>query len=94
MLYSTHLPSDIGYNQGNAQIGAPVTTCNKDGSTASLFVMQTALGVHYDAGHWFHVAENFMAQHSMVRQTVVALVSANEVNTLNYVAPRDCTTIK
>lgn len=56
----------LGSNQGPAQIGAPVTTCDAATATASVFVLQTALGVNYDAGHWFHVAENFMAQHSLV----------------------------
>lgn len=36
-------------------------------STAELFYLQTISGVHYDGGHWFHVAENFMVQHSILR---------------------------
>ena len=33
-----------------------------------LFHLKTSSGVHYDGGHWFHVAENFMVQHTLLRQ--------------------------
>lgn len=34
-----------------------------------IYNMKTKLGVNYDAGHWFHMAENFMVQHSTLRET-------------------------
>lgn len=30
--------------------------------------IHTKLGVNYDAGHWFHMSENIMVQHSILRQ--------------------------
>ena len=32
-----------------------------------LYHLKTKMGVNYDAGHWFHMAENFMVQHSILR---------------------------
>ena len=32
-----------------------------------IFKLRTKLGVNYDAGHWFHMSENFMTQHSILR---------------------------
>lgn len=33
----------------------------------TIFNMKTSLGVSYEAGHWFHMAENFMVHHSTLR---------------------------
>ena len=33
-----------------------------------LYNMKTKLGVSYEGGHWFHMAENFMVQHSILRR--------------------------
>jgi hypothetical protein len=33
-----------------------------------LFNIKTKLGVNYDAGHWFHMAENLMVEHSLLRR--------------------------
>ena len=33
----------------------------------SLYNLNTKLGVTYDGSHWFHIAENFMTQHSILR---------------------------
>jgi len=55
-------------------------TCWKEGISTALncpwsegnpvlFHLKTKLGVNYDAGHWFHMAENFMVQHSILRGT-------------------------
>lgn len=48
-----------------------------------LFHLKTSSGVHYDGGHWFHVAENFMVQHTLMRQrqkkTGVGLASSKDV---------------
>lgn len=32
-----------------------------------IYALKTISGVHYDGGHWFHVAENFMVQHSILK---------------------------
>ena len=32
-----------------------------------IYHLKTKMGVNYDAGHWFHMAENFMTQHSILR---------------------------
>ena len=34
-----------------------------------LLNLRTKSGVNYEGGHWFHVAENFMVQHSILRST-------------------------
>jgi hypothetical protein len=46
-----------------------------------LFNLRTKLGVTYDGGHWFHMAENFMTQHSIIR--------ANQASVSDPVAKRD-----
>jgi hypothetical protein len=33
-----------------------------------IYHLRTKMGVNYDAGHWFHMAENFMVQRSILRQ--------------------------
>jgi hypothetical protein len=33
----------------------------------ALYVLRTKMGVSYEASHWFHMAENFMAQVRTVR---------------------------
>eukprot|EP01041_Mallomonas_annulata_P012370 gene12370-26022_t len=38
----------------------------KDGDPI-LFKIVTKSGVNYEGGHWFHIAENFMVQHSILR---------------------------
>ena len=43
-----------------------------------LFNVHTKLGVNYDAGHWFHMAENIMVQHSLLRR-VHGLTNATKV---------------
>mmetsp|Transcript_4543 Transcript_4543/g.6956 ORF Transcript_4543/g.6956 Transcript_4543/m.6956 type:complete len:421 (+) Transcript_4543:126-1388(+) len=42
-------------------------TCNWREGDPQLFFLKTISGVNYDGGHWFHVAENFMVQHSILR---------------------------
>jgi hypothetical protein len=34
-----------------------------------IYHLRTKMGVNYDAGHWFHMAENFMVQRSILRQS-------------------------
>jgi hypothetical protein len=38
-----------------------------------LYYLKTKLGVTYEADHWFHMAENFMVQHSiLLKQNLLA----------------------
>ena len=43
------------------------SSCKYHDDDPELFYLKTISGVHYDGGHWFHVAENFMVQHSLFR---------------------------
>lgn len=43
-----------------------------------VYHLKTKMGVNYDAGHWFHMAENFMVQHSILR-SANQLTNASEV---------------
>lgn len=43
-----------------------------------LYNLRTKMGVNYDAGHWFHMAENFMTQHSILREKGL-LTNASDV---------------
>lgn len=38
-------------------------------SSPVLYHLKTKLGVNYEGSHWFHMAENFLTQHSLVAQT-------------------------
>lgn len=50
------------------RIKTVVERCIFDSSApAVLYNLKTSLGVSYDAGHWFHMAENFMVHHSILR---------------------------
>lgn len=51
---------------------------NPSNHDAVLFNIHTKLGVNYDAGHWFHMAENIMVQHSLLRR-VHGLTNATKV---------------
>lgn len=42
-------------------------SCVWDGNGPVIYNMKTKMGVNYDAGHWFHMSENFMTQHSILR---------------------------
>ena len=33
----------------------------------TLYYLRTKLGVNYDAGHWFHMSENLLTAHSILR---------------------------
>jgi hypothetical protein len=58
-------------------------TCVWKEGDPQLFHLKTSSGVHYDGGHWFHVAENFMVQHTLMRQRQksqgIGLASSSEV---------------
>lgn len=58
-------------------------TCVWKEGDPQLFHLKTSSGVHYDGGHWFHVAENFMVQHTLMRQrqlkTGMGLATSSDV---------------
>lgn len=43
--------------------------CHWQEGSPVLYNIHTKLGVNYDAGHWFHMSENIMVQHSILRQS-------------------------
>lgn len=47
-----------------------------------VYHLRTKMGVNYDAGHWFHMAENFMVQHSILRSAGELTNSTNVI--LNF----------
>lgn len=56
--------------EGGAEISSPTTLqhrCVWREGDPVIYHMKTKMGVNYDAGHWFHMAENFMVQHSVLR---------------------------
>lgn len=55
MLYATSIGNDL-------------KSCLSDRGR-SLYSLRTKLGVTYDGSHWFHIAENFMTQHSVLRKS-------------------------
>lgn len=58
---------------------ADLTKCKWDAATDPvLFNLRTKLGVNYEASHWFHIAENFMVHHSILRAKN-ELANASEV---------------
>jgi hypothetical protein len=56
----------------------PETRCIATADAPVIYNMRTALGVNYDAGHWFHMSENFMTQHSILRSKNL-LTNASDV---------------
>ena len=54
------------------------TSCTFGSDGPVLFNLRTKMGVNYDAGHWFHMAENFMTQHSILREKGL-LTNASQV---------------
>lgn len=45
----------------------PQDKCHWTPKDPLFFNIHTKLGVNYDAGHWFHMAENIMTYHSVLR---------------------------
>lgn len=50
--------------------------CTWQEGDPTLYHLRTKLGVNYDAGHWFHMSENFLAEHSRLRATHLAANSS------------------
>lgn len=51
--------------------------CPPSKSNPVLFNMRTKLGVSYSASHWFHIAENFMTYHSILREKGLYLCNSD-----------------
>ena len=51
------------------ELHVPTESCTWQEGDSQLFYLKTTSGVNYDGGHWFHVAENFMVQHSILRKS-------------------------
>ncbi len=43
--------------------------CRNSHNIVALYNLKTKLGVSYDGGHWFHMAENFLTEHSLLRES-------------------------
>ena len=43
------------------------------------FLLRTKSGVNYEGGHWFHIAENFMARHSVMLENNLFSNSTSDV---------------
>ena len=57
----------FGTGYTTAEYDAVQATCDWAEGDPVIYHLKTKLGVNYDAGHWFHMAENFMVQHSKLR---------------------------
>lgn len=71
LIYDTYLSSDDVYFHQQDQHFLTQNTINlcKWDETMPVFVnIKTKLGVNYEAGHWFHMAENIMVEHSILRK--------------------------
>ena len=62
------VPIENGLIQRHSILVNQKCTSDQKHDLAALFQLRTKLGVNYDAGHWFHIAENFMVQHSTLRE--------------------------
>lgn len=59
--------------------GGAAAQCTWQTGGPVVYLLHTHLGVNYDAGHWFHMAENFMAQHSLLRAQGLQTANASVV---------------
>lgn len=48
-------------------VSSSSTSCNWQLGDPVLLNIKTTLGVNYDGGHWFHMSENLMTLHSILR---------------------------
>lgn len=55
-----------------------VRQCTWEEGMPVMYQLKTKLGVNYESGHWFHMAENLMVQHSILRAQQ-RLTNASEV---------------
>ena len=52
--------------------------CSSTSEQPVLYLLRTSSGVNYEGGHWFHIAENFMVLHSILRERNM-LTNASEI---------------
>jgi hypothetical protein len=67
-------PSSQGASSASEKLGPAQCTWQEGDPT--LYHLRTKLGVNYDAGHWFHMSENFLAEHSRLRAMRLAANSS------------------
>ena len=71
-----HLDLDHWHETFDELVGEEISTagsknnaCKWQAGDPSLYHLKTHLGVNYQGDHWFHIAENFMTQHSILRES-------------------------
>ena len=62
----------------------PMPKCNWQLGDPVFLNLKTALGVNYDGSHWFHMSENFMTYHSILRNEFVLNKENLEVHSDRY----------
>ena len=69
LIYDTYLSSDDRYfHEQNLISSSTINYCKWDTSMPVFVNVKTKLGVNYDAGHWFHMAENLMVEHALLQR--------------------------
>jgi len=62
--------------------------CDWNDKSPTIFYLNSKSGVNYEGGHWFHIAENFLVLHSILRSqgrlsnSTVLVLSADRSNIL------------
>jgi len=67
LIYNLFFVANNTWTSNNALPENP-STCKWSEDMPVVFNIKTKLGVNYDAGHWFHMAENIMTQHAILRK--------------------------
>lgn len=67
--FVTFPTSQLPRSDSNVALNHPQSYECKNSGSLVLFDLRTSMGVSYDASHWFHMAENFMARHSTLRHS-------------------------
>ena len=69
IYYSTVYNNRTNNTKVNGNRRPTLTSCVWEEGGPVLYNIRTKLGVSYEASHWFHMAENVMAQHSILRES-------------------------
>ena len=62
-------PQKVPRQVRNSAADATDSPCRWKDGDPELYFLKTSLGVNYEGSHWFHMAETFMVQHSILRKT-------------------------
>ena len=60
--------SSSSSSSGSSSSTSPLRMCEWVPGGPVFYNLHTKMGVSYEGGHWFHMAENFMTAHSSLRQ--------------------------